>query len=390
MLRASHVREGARTLAHAIKANLFGPERYEGDAQAICSRIVELCWDEKRGFYRTSLHNYPVFYARDFGMCVDSLLALGQKKRVARTLRYALACYECHGWVTQQIGVGQKPFNFPDHESPDSLAFLLHSLVALGDEELVRMYKGFLEKEIRRLANVIVDPASGLVKRGMNLAGMRDFAIRDSSCYDNVMLAAIQEYARKLKLRSTLEKYDYEKIILRKFWTGTHFRDDLSTDRLTGDANITPFWFRVIRSPGLEKALFSEVLKAFKEAQLDKPCALRYEATRAGTKMRLLDALTGGWERDTAWLHLGNMFLQVLARLDKEEFREQLQRHTELIERERNYPEVLTKDGRPHRSLFFHADGSMLWAANYLALSRSTRSGAPKLTASLRAAAPAA
>lgn len=365
----AQLREGLRVVGHAMKANIGGPRRYDGDAKRICETIVEECWDERRGVYRTSLNNYPLFYARDFGMCVDALLALGHRDRVRRTLEYALSCYARSGRVTQQISPRGAPFNFPACESPDALAFLLHSLASLNDKELTKRYKSFLEKEIARFVGEVIDRRSGLVRRNLRVAGMRDYALRESSCYDNAMVAAVRKHAAELRLANPLRRYDYGKLLITNFWTGNYFKDDLSNATLTGDANVAPFWLGVL-SEKEERERFPKALAAIQAARLDQLYPLRYESGYARTRMLWLDALMGGWEKDTVWLHLGNMFVQAVARHDGAQAREYLGRFTELIERERNYPEVLTREGRPHRSLFFHSDDSMLWAANYLALRR--------------------
>jgi hypothetical protein len=362
------LREMVRILRHARRAHRKGPLRYPGTATEICASIVEECWNEEAGYYRTSLHNYPGFYARDFGMCVDALLALGHRERVRQTLRYALAHYRRVGAITQQISETGTPFNYPGCEHPDALAFLLHSLVAVRDRTLVTEHQAFLAQEIARLCNEVVD-AEGLVRRHIPLAGMRDSAVRDSSCYDNVMMAAIQTYAHALKIR-TPKLMTNDRLLLRHFWTGEYFKDDRSHEHLTGDANVPVFWFGIIRDARKERTLFNSVEQSIQSAGLDQPCALRYEGQGAKTRMRLVDIFAGGWERDTVWLHLGNMYLQVLARLDPAEMERQLEKHRLVIEQERHYPEVLDSDGHPHRTAWFHADDSMLWAANFLALER--------------------
>jgi len=368
----AYLREGVRIGLHGLRTRFRGHTRYPGDAEEICRAILAACWDE-RGFYKTSLHNYPLFYARDFGMTVDALLALGHRERVRTTLAWALAAYRRAGRVTQQVTATGKAFNFPDVEQPDALAFLLHSLVALGDQELVAQYRRFLEGELARFTAAVVDIRSGLVRRDVRVAGMRDYALRTSSCYDNTMLGAIKQYATRLKLQNPLQEYAYEQLLLQHFWTGTHFRDDLEKDEPTGDANVVPFWFRLFPARK-ECQLFAAVERTIQKLHLDKPVPLRYEPTRrTSTAMHWLDFLTGGWERDTAWLFLGNLYLQVLVRLEPEQAKRLLERHRRLIERHQCYPEVVDRTGELHRSLLFHADDSMLWAANYLALERQLR-----------------
>ncbi len=364
------VMEGLRIGMHGLRCHFTGPKRYKGNAAAICTQIMEGCWDEQLGIFMTSQHNYPHFYARDFGMCVDSLLALGHRQRVRQTLAWALQRYLEAGRVTQIIRRNGKAYNFPDCESPDALAFLLYSIAALNDKKLQKKYKAFLEKELRRFVKAVVDTKTGLCKRGMHLGGMRDYAIRDSSCYDNVMLAAIKKYSKKLKLKNPLSKYNYEKLLIKNFWTGSYFKDDMVNDELTGDANVLPFWFRVLPK-SKEKTLFRKALTAMKGLDLDKPVALRYEPHKnASVKMHWMDPLTGSWETDTVWIHLGNLFLQAVARLDPKTAKTYLLGHKKLIERERHYPELLNKEGKPFKAFFLHADDSMLWACNYLALSK--------------------
>jgi len=368
-LRAA--REGIRVGWHSIRARLSGPTRYDGDATEICERIVAACWDASLDIFITSLHNYPLFYARDFGMCVDALLALGHRDRVRKTLAWALDRYEENGRITLILNRRGKGFNFPDMECPDGYAFLLHSLVALGDKTLLKKHKAFLEQELERFTEKVVDGRTGLMKRGLRVGGMRDHAIRDSSCYDNAMLAAVRKYSKILKLKNPLAEFDYERLLIDNFWTGSYFKDDMASDALTGDTNVLPFWFRVFTEKK-EKELWKQALAAMRKERLDEPVPLRYEAGREGTRMILLDTLAmGGWERDTVWLHLGNLFVQAVARYDKGLARKYLERFRELIARERNYPEVLTKEGKPHTGPFFHADDSMLWACNFLALEKA-------------------
>ncbi|MBR9693298.1 hypothetical protein GOV07_05240 [Candidatus Woesearchaeota archaeon] len=361
--------EAMRIGLHGFKCHFTGPKRYAGTAESICSQIIEGCWDPALGIFMTGQHNYPLFYARDFGMCIDSLLTLGYRERVRETLTWAMKYYKEEGRVTQIIRRNGKAYNFPDTESPDALAFVLHSIVALNDKELIKKYKPFLEKELARFTKAVVDK-NGLCKRGMHLGGMRDYAIRDSSCYDNTMLAAIQKYATKLKLKNPLVKYNYEKLLIDNFWTGSYFKDDMVNDELTGDANVVPFWFQVL-SKTKEKTLFKKSLKSIQKLKLDKPFTLRYEPHKnTSVKMHWMDPLTGSWETDTVWIHLGNLFLQATARLDPKTAKRYLAVHKQLIEREHHYPELLDKHGKPYAALFLHADDSMLWACNYLVLAK--------------------
>ncbi|RME31848.1 hypothetical protein D6789_01445 [Candidatus Woesearchaeota archaeon] len=363
-----HAREGLHIFGRALRCRFRGPERFEGNARQVCRAVIERCWNDEQHHFMTSAGNYPVFYARDFGMCVDSLLALGMHDRVRTTLQYALNRYAAHGRFRLAINHKGVPFDFPDVYAPDGLAFLLHSLAALGDESLVHQYAAFLNQELRRFKELVIDPTTGLVRDGY-FSSMRDYAIRNSSCYDNVMAFAIQQRATQLGLENPLP-WNYPDLIKRHFWNGTNFVDDRSPDAvMTGDANVIPFWFNVFPEPEAA-TLWASVQQRLIEGGFEDPFPLRYEQGRNSMrKMFWLDTLTDSWELDTVWMHLGNLFLQVLARYDEALARHYLERHQALIEREHCYPEVLTKTGALHKSLFFSSDTSMLWAANWLALS---------------------
>ena len=367
MITPIHLLEGARIAGHAIKRHLLGPRRYKGSPEEICKQIVEACWDAKKEYFRTSRGNYPEFYSRDFGMCVDALLALGEKKRVKKTLQYALRIYQKHKRFRLAISPFGFPFDFPNVYAPDGFAFLLHSLAALGDRGFVDEYRDFLNQEVKRFYLTVVDPTTGLALSGKHFSGMRDYAIRSSSMYDNVMIAAVQKYTKKLGLNNPLQKWNYQELLVEEYWNGRFFEDDARhLNEVTGDANVAPFWFQLFTKKE-ERKFWPEIMKRFREKELDTPYALRYEPhNHAAQQMIWVEHLAGGWERDTVWLHLGNMFLAVLLRLNKRAVREYLKGHEALIQRERCYPEVLTKEGELFSSTLFHCDCSMLWAANYL------------------------
>lgn len=353
-------KEGVRILKHSIACRRHGPRRYKGDAQKICKQIVDNCWNGT--IFRTSLNNYPIFYARDFGMCVDSLLQIGYKEEVKKTLYHCMEAYANAGKITQQIN--GEPFSFPNCEQPDAYAFLLHALQALNDKKLIKKYETFLKEQLQAFL-LRVENADGSIKN-IRMAGMRDHAIRQASCYDATMVAAVHTYGYRLKLLPE-PKHNYQKLLEQMYWTGTYFKDDINNGGATGDANVVPFWFDIV-----DRKLWKTTLQTMRQRKLDKPLPLRYEPhVNKEREMIWVDALTDGWEHDTVWLHLGNLFLQVVARHDKKLAMKYLEQHRKLIEKLHHYPEVLTKEGKPHSSWFFHSDDSMLWAANYLALSQT-------------------
>ena len=79
--------QGTRVLFSSLK-NRFAPKKYVGTANDICKQVVEDCWNGT--FFMTSPNNFPQFWTRDFGWCVQSLLKLKYDQEVQATLRYAL------------------------------------------------------------------------------------------------------------------------------------------------------------------------------------------------------------------------------------------------------------------------------------------------------------
>jgi hypothetical protein len=88
-------------------------------------------------------------------------------------------------------------------------------------------------------------------------------------------------------------------------------------------------------------------------------------------KMHPVEILAKGYERDTAWMHMGPLYIKMVQRVNKKLAQKYLATYTQLIERYKNYLEVFNADGTPFKSRFYHADEGMLWAANYLELKKN-------------------
>ena len=113
---------GVRIAATGLFRRAFGHRHYEGSAKQICRKIVRACFDESRGYFKTSLRTYLDFWARDFGRCVPSLLALGYREEVVRTYRFALERYRAAGRFALVIDPVGGLFDFPAY-APDGFAY---------------------------------------------------------------------------------------------------------------------------------------------------------------------------------------------------------------------------------------------------------------------------
>ena len=162
------VPSGLRIVATGLFRRAFGYRRYQGDPKQICAKIVRACFDESRGYFRTSLRTYRDFWARDFGRCVPSLIALGFRDEVIRTYHFALERYRNGGRFALAINPRGGLFDFPAY-APDGFALFLRGLAALNDAGLIDMYGDFLEKELLRFYRTVVDPRKGIA-RGLSAA----------------------------------------------------------------------------------------------------------------------------------------------------------------------------------------------------------------------------
>jgi hypothetical protein len=399
-----YLSEATRMFSRRIRVAFKGLRMFEGSPEQVAKSIIDSCFDKEKKYFMASSGHFREFYCRDFGMCVDALLALGYRDQVLSTLDYALGVFERHGAVEQSISPRGVAFTFPRREySPDALAFLVRSLRAAKAKGLVTKYRRFLENEVRRYFRLVIDAKSGLVKRELRLSGMRDYAIRESSCYDNAVTGMLSHELEELALPNPFKRYDYHKILLDNFWNNEakdhelqdkddgvrvgkdskrvakagvsavgkrgYFFDDLTKKCIVcGDGNVMPFWSGVVK----DEALLRLAVQAMREEGLDRPFPLRYARKRFDEQREIkLELLAGDYERDSVWTHLGFMYIRIVADIDPALARRYLLQYERLIARHRTFLEVYARDGRPFKTVFYYSDEGMIWVANYLYLKKS-------------------
>ncbi|MFP4523287.1 MAG: hypothetical protein ACOCQQ_02750 [Candidatus Nanoarchaeia archaeon] len=365
----NHLIQGKRMLARHRRVRGKNFTRLGDDATFICQQILKKTWTGV--FYKTSLGHYPVFYARDFAMVVDALLELGYRDRVIKTLRYALTQYRRAAAITSFISSNNKPIQFPNVYSPDSVAYMLRSVAIVDDAQLTSRFKHFLQEQVNIFASQVVHPVTGEVKRHIHLQGMRDHSKRDSSCYDAVMCGVVSWAANKLGLKNPLIDIDYSDLIQQTYWTGTHFKDDQSSSsnpsHITADANIYPFWLRVCSDTNkLRTAICT--MQFYK---LDKPFPIRYVASSDYKgKTIFAECFVPNWEANAVWPMSGLPFIDIVSRVDKTRAKEYLLQYKKIIEQYGTLVEVFTQNAKPYKSWWYSADEGMIWAANYLVLAK--------------------
>ncbi len=366
MIKPTHLRQALRIFGKSLKRRIFGVEKYEGNAEEICRQIIKKCWNGR--YFLTSAGHFCEFYCRDFGWCAESLINLGYKKDVEKTLDYALSIFSKKGGIKTTITPWNKPIDIY-HYSPDSLGFILRAISLLKSKKIAQKYKEFLNSEVKKFHELVIDGETGLVRKDMQFSSMKDYSKRQSSCYDNVMAWVVQDALNKIKiLDNPLKKYNFKELIKKNFWTGSYFLDDLSGKTyIAGDANVFPFWAGMFD----EKNMIKKAVASMQKEGLDKPMPLSYTSPKCRTKMLWHEKFViSGYEQSTIWAHMGPLFIEVVAKVDRQKAREYLLQYERAIEKYRNYLEIFERDLTPYRTPFYYSDESMLWAVNYLALAK--------------------
>jgi len=344
-----------------FKRALFfkGYRRYPGNAEEICNQIVKECWNGR--FFQASTGHFNQFYTRDFGICIEGLLKSGYKEEIKMTLKYALDIFKKHNKITTTITPKGKAIDVFSY-TPESIAMVIRCLRVLDDKELIVKYDDLINKEVNKAFSVF-DTKIGLLNNE-KFSSMKDNALRESSCYNNCMIAMLSKDLDKLKLNNPFKQHDIKNNIKREFWNGRYFYDDTrKKEYVAGDANVFPFWTGVFD----DKQMFNSCLQEIKKSNLDKPWPLRYTSFK--TKQRFANnLLVPNYEGTTIWGQLGLCFLRVVKKYDKKEFNNYLKKITDVIEKNRNLIEVFDPDGTPYKSLFYRADEGVIWGAMYLEL----------------------
>ncbi len=372
--KITFLKEGIRIFSRNIKVKFKGLETYSGNDEEICEKIVKSCYNTQKKCFWTSSGNYKVFYSRDFGWCIESLIKLGYKKEVNNTLRYALTIYKKYGGIFVAINCEDKPYNFPDIYSPDSVAYLFRSIRISENKELLKTYQTFLNQEIEKFESLVIDKDKGIIKEEI-FSGMRDHALCKASCYDMIMACMLCDEIEKIDgfmgkgfLDNKLKKYDLKLNLIKHYWTGTYFRDGIENELCSGHSNVYPYFLDVIT----DNRMLKSSIRSIQKNRLDKPFPLKYGYDKS-TKFMVLEFLARDWEKDTVWVMLGMAYIGTISRVNPREAADCIDIYKTLIEDNKGFVEVYDKNGKYYKSVFYTSDNSMLWASMYLDLKKKLK-----------------
>ncbi|MFT4303104.1 MAG: hypothetical protein ACMXYG_00930 [Candidatus Woesearchaeota archaeon] len=341
-----------------------GFKQYSGNSIEKCKQILNDCYNKEKGFFQVSNGHFTLFYIRDFGWIVNSLMKLGYKNKVRSTLNYALNIYSKNHCVTTSISMNDEPFDFP-YMSVDSLPYLIYSLSCLNDKQLVKKYKSFLENEIIKFYDLVIDKNTGLVRQDKFFSSMKDYSKRKSSCYDNSMLYLLKVSCDKLGLKHLFAKWDYRELLVQNFWNGNYFYDDIvKKDYVAGDANVFPFWVGAIKN----KNMLRKVIQSLKLAKLDYPFPLKYTFKKKHSKFIGFEFIANNYEGNTIWMHMGPLYVMIVGKVDKKLQQKYIIKYSKIIEKYSTFLEVFNPDSKPYQLPYYISDEAMSWCANYLFL----------------------
>lgn len=354
-----------RILRVSLFRHFTGFKKYSGSVEEIARKIIEEAYNSKKNYFMVSSGHFRQFYARDFGMFCESLLNLGYKEKVRNTIIYAMQRYKSYGRITTHITTSGKPVDFPS-DTPESAAYMLHSVIMLNNKKLIMKYKDFFRNEGERFYNDYVDKKTGLLRKDLRFSSMKDQALRESDCYNNCFLGMFANDLKKIRVKSSLHKYNYSLLIKKHFWTGSYFLEDLSGKKIiTGDANTFPFWTELID----DKEMALKAINSVRKKKLDTPFPLKYTSKAdVPEKFHWSDKIVPGYEKDTLWVHLALCYMKVVDKYYSKLSNKYVRQYESLIKKHKNFLELYFPNGEPFKRHLYVCDERMIWVAGFLEL----------------------
>ena len=353
----------ATSAGRMARRAIRGQVRHPGKAAAILQAVVASCWDGRR--FVASGGHFRQFWTRDFGFSAPALVRLGEGARVDATLDWALGSWSRQGRVTTTIFARDRPADVWDY-GVDSLPLLLRALrAAPAGELLVARHGALLAAEVRRFGEVVTEPADGRVRSGRRFSTHRDTVRTGANAYGHAMVALLERELRETGWFPLPFPAGAADRLVAAFWRGDHFAEGRTGSRdedlVTGDANVVPFWLRVVPDD-----LGAGPMLARLEAEgLAQPIPLRYAARRSRREDRLQGAFLPDYQGTATWTSLGAMTLDVMDRVGASATALAVDRYVALVEQDGTLWEALGDDLQPYRGRLglWRADEAMLWGA---------------------------
>lgn len=362
-MKFAHLQEGVRIFKRRNRVKRHGLHEYEGNAEEICRKIVEECWNGNYLQTSTNHGHYCCFYMRDFGWAIDSLLKMGYEERVQKTLEYVLGVYS-KDKLTTTITPKNKCIDVFKY-SPDSIAYLVRCLKLGGKKDTIERYEDFILKEVKKCYELCFDEVNSLIRRDKEFGSMKDSTHRNCSTYDNTMLAMLSMDLNSLDLDNPFQGYDIKRAMKENLWNGEYFYDDIhKRDFVTGENNTYPYWTGVFTDENMVKSS----IRSIQTAGLDDPFPLKYSSKKVSKEMFWRKWIVSDYQTHSIKTHMGAIYIHVVKKVNPELARRYTEIYTEKIEKHKTYLENFNSQGEPLDTTFYYSDEGNLWAANYVTL----------------------
>lgn len=350
-----------------LRRQFRGHTRHDGDAASIVRSCIEACWNGRT--FTASPGHFDMFWTRDLSFSVPSLLRLGHGARVHGSLAHALDVWtRRRSHITTTIHYFDRPGDVYEY-GVDSLPLFMAALRAADATDLVERHRTWLERQVAHFHDLVVDPASGLVRADRKFSAHRDTVVNRSNAYGNTMVALLAKTVAETGwFESPFERYfegDYGRLLMEHFWVDDHFRDALGDETVSGEANIWPFYTGVIADP----AIIGPALAHLDANGFCDPYPLRYETSRRPEReVWLTRHVLPDYQGSTVWTSLGAMYLQVLRTVDPALAAAETARYVAWIERDGTFWEVMDHRGQNWVSprWIMIGEESMLWSSIFL------------------------
>ena len=360
---------GVRVAVLSLWRKVFGWKRYPGSVEAICRAVVDDCWTGQ--FFAGSAGHFHQFWTRDLAMCTGALCRLGHREKVLASWTWALSRFERARRITTTIFARRFPRDVY-HFACDSLPMLLYGIEQAGAPDLIRQHRASLGAEVLRYVDRVLDPKTGLARGDRYFSAPRDCMTGSSTVFANTMLALLERLLGEQDvLPNPLQGLGVARRLQETFWRGDYFLDALDRELASGDANVWPFYFKVVTSADMKR----RALLTLDRLGFTKPLPLRYFSQRLpGSELPIPRLFAPNYQGDTSWMQIGPVYLSLLRDVAPDAFREQFRTTASFIERDQNFLELYTPEGRPYqgRAALYFADQGMLWAALFLDLEART------------------
>lgn len=373
--------------------------------------------------YLISGDHFSVLYPRSLGIFYHTLLdprtALDaqdwQNRQLIylKTTAYALQAYEQSDRLsTTIVPVGPRSVVLANIYAPpsDTLYSLLYALSVLKGEPVLSSIYSFAENEpnsyavhtqqqanqlladhgqtlrwfVQKYVSDSYDPATGLIKREIELSGVKDIAQhRASSFYDNVVFWRTVHLAQQLGLVEKDEAFlaELKQRILDTFWLPEdgYFLEDLS-EKGVSEKRYCSDWLIVLATGFLnplhpdEASYYQRTVEYIQRNGIDQPFALQYHPDVRREQLNfLVRTFAPAYGSTAIWSHWGMEYIKVLTFLARqsgdamylEEADRQLAAYTFNIKRYRGFPEVYNQHGDFFNTVLYKSVRRTGWIINY-------------------------